>query len=148
MATPLQEGFMQVTYDGQADALAVQLLPGARSVRTQELAPGIHVDWDKAGRLMALEILNASAHYPREQLDRLEDGSEWLTLAEAEEEGRKEGGPTAKTLRGLLLKGRIPGRKRGRDWEIEAHELWNYLESRSAAGRPGRRRPSRGAPSN
>lgn len=136
---------MRMTYSPQADALAVELTPHGRSVRTQKLAPGINVDWDKEGRLITLEILDASARYPKAELEQLGDAATWLTLAEAEEEGREEGGPTAKTLRGLLLKGRIPGRKRGRDWEIAAHDLWNYLESRSAAGRPGRRPSARKA---
>lgn len=93
---------MRITYDPAVDALAVELTTNGRSVRTQKLAPGINLDWDKEGRLITIEILDASGRYPRAELEQLDDGTEWLTLAEAAEAGAKEGGPGAKTLRGLL----------------------------------------------
>jgi len=134
---------MRITYSPDVDALAVELIPDGRSARTQELAPDINLDWDREGRLMTVEILQASAFYPLDKLMQLDDGTEWLTLAEAEAEGAEEGGPSAATLRSLIHKGRIPARKVGRELQIAGHELWNYLENRAPSGRPGRRRAAK-----
>jgi uncharacterized protein YuzE len=131
---------MRITYDPEVDALGVDLVRNGRSTHTQVLRPNINLDWDRQGRLIGVEILDASAFYPLDQLRQLDDGTEWLTLAEAEAEGAEEGGPTAATLRSLIHKGRIPARKVGRELQIAGHELWNYLENRAPSGRPGRRR--------
>lgn len=132
---------MRISYDPDADTLAVTLLPGALSARQQEVGPGVILDWDRKGRLTGVEILDARAQYPRAALEQLGDDVEWITLLEAEREGAKEGGPMVGTLRILARTGKIDARKEGRDWLIARHSFWNYLENRSAAGRPGRRRP-------
>jgi len=123
-------------YSPTGDVLDITLLPDVRSVRTEELTPDVRLDWDRKGRLIGIEILNASAYYPGATLEHLGDGTQWLTLAEAEAEGRPDDGPTATRLRALLNTGRLPGRKIGRDWQIARHELWNYLENRPPVGRP------------
>lgn len=117
-----------ITYDPEADAVAIELgeKPHGR-VRTKRLTTDHRADFDARGRLTGIEILNASQHYPRLTLERLPSGAEWLTLTEA----AKESGLKAGTLRVQINKGRLPAVKRGRDWLVAGHELWNYLERRT-----------------
>jgi hypothetical protein len=65
-------------------------------------------------------------------LGALATTDEWLTLAEA---GR-EAGLSPETLKKQLHAGRLAGAKRGRDWQVTRHALWNYLEQRDTRGRP------------
>lgn len=133
---------MQFQYDAQVDAMSAQLTPGGKGIITKEVAPGIYLDFDKKGRLVAIEVLNASKHVPREILEQHPYTVEYMTLAEA----GKESGLSPDTLRRQINNGRIEAIKRGRDWLIDELSLVNYLESRSPAGRPsvkGRKQKSR-----
>jgi len=49
---------MKVTYDEKADALYIAFGEGPATV--QEVAEGIAFDWDSEGRLLGIEILDAS----------------------------------------------------------------------------------------
>jgi uncharacterized protein YuzE len=51
---------MRVTYDEKVDALTVRLREGASIVRTVEVGLGL-LDLDADGRIVALEVLGASA---------------------------------------------------------------------------------------
>ena len=52
---------MRVEYDAARDLLYVWLsLPGTHAARTETLAPGVHVDFDAQGKLVGLEVLDAS----------------------------------------------------------------------------------------
>lgn len=131
---------MTFTYDRAADALSIELLPDATSARMVQIAPDCNADLDKRGRLVSIEILQASAYYSKAQLERLERTSDELTLREAAEESDL----AATTLKNQIRAGKLPGVKRGRDWFIERAALWNYLANRSPAGRPSnasRKRP-------
>lgn len=47
------------TYDDEADAIAVWFAPdGVRSVESEEVAPGVVLDYDEAGRVIGVELLN------------------------------------------------------------------------------------------
>jgi YD repeat-containing protein len=48
---------MKITYDAQVDALYIQFLEA--TVTTEHLAEGIAADYDAAGRLAGIEILDA-----------------------------------------------------------------------------------------
>jgi uncharacterized protein YuzE len=122
---------IEMRYDPEADALAVELRPGASSARTVRVSDTVRADFDARGRLLGLEVLNASWHLDRKTLNGLPSGDDWLSLAEAEHES----GLRATTLRVLLHRGRLVGEKRGRDWFVKATALFNYLESREAQGR-------------
>lgn len=50
---------MKITYDRQADALSI--IFADTTVTTQHLAEGIAADFDADGRLVGLEILDASS---------------------------------------------------------------------------------------
>jgi len=48
----------KITYDGEADALYIAFGEGPATV--QEVAEGIAFDWDSEGKLLGIEILDAS----------------------------------------------------------------------------------------
>ena len=123
---------MRITYDPSVDAMAVALAPTSRSARTQHLASDVLADFDAQGRLITIEILNASAYYDSDVLKALDSAAEYLTIAEAAAESRL----APDTLRKQVASGRLAARKHGRDWLIAGHDLMNYLESREARGRP------------
>jgi len=122
----------RILYDGAVDALTVELTEGAKSAKTVAVTPGLRLDYDRKGRLVTIELLDASFHVDPEQLATIAEPSDLLTLAEAE----AESGIRATTLRVQLNAGRLKGVKRGRDWYVEGAELMNYLESRNPSGRP------------
>ena len=84
------------------------------------------------GRRIAIDILQASAHYPKAELERLGSAEVELTLAEA----AAESGLAMSTLKNQIHNERLPAAKRGRDWIVTRTALYNYLENRSEAGRP------------
>lgn len=133
---------MRIHYSPEADALSVELVGEARGARTIRHGPDIRLDFDGRGCLVALEVLNASRHYPAAALRALAAPVDYLTLAQA----AKEGGLSPATLRVQIHHGRLPAVKRGRDWVVARHELWNYLENRAPSGRPPARPRRRQAP--
>ncbi len=128
-----------IRYDAEVDALAIDLVPSARRVRTVRAAPGVHLDFDARDRLVAIEVLDASTHVPRATLAALPAAGQWLTLTEA----AVASGLAPATLRGQIHNGRLKATKRGRDWLVDATALLHYLESRDARGRPPTRRAGR-----
>ena len=122
---------MAFTYDRQADALSIELVPDAMSARMVRIAPDCNADLDSRGRLVSIEILQASAHYPKAELERLAPTSDELTLLEAAAESEL----AVTTLKNQIRAGKLRGVKRGRDWFVERAELLNYLENRRPSGR-------------
>jgi uncharacterized protein YuzE len=130
---------MEITYSAGADALAIVLVPDAASARTVQQSGGVALDFDARGRLIALEVLDASTRYDPAWLASLGSPVRTLTLAEAAEES----GLAPATLRVQLSRGRLAGEKRGRDWFVAEHELFDYLESRAPQGRPAAKKKAR-----
>jgi uncharacterized protein YuzE len=122
----------RILYDAKADALAIELGTSPHRARTVRVTERIRLDFDPDGRLLTIEILDASFHVDRAVLEQLPAGQELLTLQEA----AQQSGLSPVTLRGQLNAGRLKGEKRGRDWFVDATALLNYLESRSPRGRP------------
>ena len=122
---------MRFTYDVTVDSLAIELVPGARSRRTECIAPGINIDFDTRSRLISVEVSNASGFYPASDLAALASPMELLTLAEAADEC----GVSAATLRKQIHNEKLTAIKRGRDWMVARHTLWDYLETRDPRGR-------------
>jgi len=122
---------MRFTYDDTVDAMAVELVPGANSARTRRIARDVHLDFDSRGRLISVEVLNASAHYDPQELAAMASPEHLLTLAEAGDES----GLSAATLRKQIHNGKLYAIKQGRDWMVPEHVLWNYLETRDPRGR-------------
>ena len=50
---------MKVIYDKETDTLSIILRPG-KVAESDEARPGVIFDYDKAGRLLSLELLDAS----------------------------------------------------------------------------------------
>ncbi|MCJ2055386.1 DUF2283 domain-containing protein [Methylobacterium sp. J-048] len=62
---------MKSEYDPTVDALYIRLAD-ARVIESEELRPGFIVDLDAEGRIVGVEILDASKHVaPGGELDRL-----------------------------------------------------------------------------
>jgi uncharacterized protein YuzE len=52
---------MKIEYDPVRDLLYVWFgVPGEKAARTETVTPGVHADFDKQGRLIGLEVLDAS----------------------------------------------------------------------------------------
>jgi uncharacterized protein YuzE len=52
---------MKTTYDKEADALYVKFVEGD-VVESEEVSPGLVLDFDRDGKIVALELLSASRH--------------------------------------------------------------------------------------
>ncbi len=55
------ETLIRTSYDPEADAMFVWFGPeGVKSVGTEEVAPGIMLDFDSDGRAIGIEVLDVS----------------------------------------------------------------------------------------
>ena len=53
---------IRTSYDPEADALFVWLVPeGVKSAGTEEVAPGVMLDFDAVGRVIGIEVLDVRA---------------------------------------------------------------------------------------
>ena len=52
---------MTTSYDPEADAMFIRLGEKIVSVRTEEVAPGVLLDFDPAGRVVGIEVLDVRA---------------------------------------------------------------------------------------
>ena len=55
---------MKARYDAEADALYVRFAE-ATVIESEEVRPGVVFDYDDQGRIVAVEILDASEHLTR-----------------------------------------------------------------------------------
>jgi uncharacterized protein YuzE len=62
---------MKLEYDSQADAAYVRLTD-AEVIDSEEVRPGVVVDYDAQDRVVGIEILHVRKHRPDINLDRLE----------------------------------------------------------------------------
>jgi len=52
---------MKIEYDSVRDLLYIWFgLPGERAAKTETVVPGVHADFDREGRLLGIEVLDAS----------------------------------------------------------------------------------------
>jgi uncharacterized protein YuzE len=52
---------IRTSYDPETDALFVRFAEGATSARTEEVAPGVMLDFDAEGNAISLEVLDVRA---------------------------------------------------------------------------------------
>ena len=116
---------MRITYDKEVDVLAI-LLADSEVEQTRSIAPGVEVDYDLDGRILAIEFLNASKKYDLRGAE-FEDPDPYFSLAAA---GAMFGlSPT--TLRHQIGRGVLRGVKFGRNWVVHRDDLEDYMEKRS-----------------
>ena len=72
---------MKITYDRDVDLLAFLLSDDYVEV-TKNIAPGVEVDYDSNGRVVAIEFLNASEDYDLRGVE-LQSPDPWFSLAAA-----------------------------------------------------------------
>lgn len=116
---------MKAVYDRRADSLAI-ILADAEVEETKNIAPGVEVDYDSSGRIVAIEVLHAGKKYDVDHL-RLEESDPYLSLAEAGELV----GINPITLRHQIARGVLPGTKIGRNWAVHHRDLFKYARERS-----------------
>jgi uncharacterized protein YuzE len=52
---------MKIEYDSVRDLLYIWFgPPGTRAAKTETVAPGVHADFDRQGKLLGIEVLDAS----------------------------------------------------------------------------------------
>ena len=116
---------MRTTYDEEADVLAI-LLADAEVEETRSIAPGVEVDYDSDGRVLAIELLNASKKYDLTGT-QLEAPDPFYSLAAA---GALFGlSPT--TLRHQIERDVLAGVKIGRNWVVHRDDLDAYMKEHS-----------------
>ena len=116
---------MRTTYDREADVLAI-LLADAEVAETRSIAPGVEVDYDSSGRVLAMEFLNAGKKYDLSGTE-LESPDPYYSLAAAGELFNLS--PT--TLRHQIGRGVLRGTKFGRNWVVHQDDLEAYIMERS-----------------
>ena len=116
----------RATYDPSVDAYYLEFAATRGRVTTHEVEPGVYLDLGPSGRLLAIEVLDASERLPRALLEGAASAEEWLTLADA----AAEAGLSPTTLRVQIRNGRLTARKQGRDWLVSHAALETYLINR------------------
>lgn len=123
---------MRIMYDKDSDALSILLADGEVG-QTKNIAPGVEVDFDLEGRVLAIEFLNASKKYDIDA-GGLEEPDPYYSLASAAELY----GLSATTLRHQIEKGVLSGVKFGRNWVVHRDDLDKYMIERSRKAKPVR----------
>lgn len=125
---------MRIQYDEEVDVLTIDLVDDlSQSPGATELAPGLYVDFSEDGRLLSVEILNASTKYPQQVLKAHPASyDDPISLMDAS----CAAGCTPKALQRAIQRGRLKGQKIGRNWTTTISSLYEYLDSRKHEG-PG-----------
>lgn len=124
---------MKLTYDKAVDALYIEARAKAKVARTMKVSETVRVDFDAEGRLVGIEILDATYHLGKPGVAKLpEVQAEEILLADA----AKEADRSPETLRWAIHAGKLRARKRGRDWVVTAVDVMNYLEAVESGREP------------
>jgi excisionase family DNA binding protein len=98
---------MKISYDKEADALAIVLKEG-RISRDVELAENVYAGFDRAGRLIEIQILEVA-----------KQESPWFTL----EAAAKYLDVSERTLHRWIKSGKLRPAKVGREYRIKPSDL-------------------------
>lgn len=127
---------MRITLDKEADVLGI-ILADAEVEETKTIAPGVEVDYDSSGRVLAIEFLNASKKYDLDGAE-IESPKQFCSLAEA----ASLAGLSPVTLRHQIERGVLAGTKLGRNWVIHLDDLYSYLNERSRKAKRSKSKPT------
>lgn len=122
---------MHIYYVPKGDLLVVELGDLRESKGARKLANGLYLDVTEEGKVLALEINNASRFYSREQL---------RALGEAPDEsfGTAEVavflGVSERAVLAAITRQRLEATKVGRDWRVTAAAIAAYQGSRKGTG--------------
>ncbi len=64
---------MKITYDAEADAMNIKFQKGKYSI-SKEIAEGIIIDYTKTGRVISIELLDASKRMPLKSIKEITIG--------------------------------------------------------------------------
>ena len=118
---------MLITYDPEVDILMIYLQdPEAQPEYARELSDQVVAHYDPGDKLLSIEVLNASASHPKEELLRysvdhlipLSRAAQLTSLSHS-------------TLRQQIFKRRLKALKYGDIWMTTREWLDEYLASRS-----------------
>ena len=123
---------MRVMYDREADALSILMADGEVE-ETKNIAPGVEVDFDFEGKVLAIEFLDASKKYDIDA-SGLEEPDPYYSLAAAAELY----GLSPTTLRHQIERKVLRGVKFGRNWVVHRDDLDDYVRERSRKAKPVR----------
>jgi uncharacterized protein YuzE len=122
---------MEICYDREVDALAIEVVVNGRSAQTEEVFEGINLDFNAKGKLVAIEILDASRFGEEERPPAVPPSPATnFTLA-----GRRRRASCQLVHLRSLFRNRLRGKKVGRDWKVELADLYNYLERERTPGK-------------
>ena len=127
---------MECSYDPSVDAFYFGFGTTRESDRSVRHYPDIILDYDRAGRPIGVEVLNARKYLPKEALTNIPLPDPMLSL----EDAAKQIGLDPATLRQQILKKRIRAKKIHRQWWVEWSALDEYLASRAPQGRRSKRK--------
>ncbi len=99
---------MKITYDKQADAMAVIFEENARISKDVEVAQNVFAGFDRAGKLVEIQMLEISKH--QAPWFTLEAAAKYLNLSE-------------RTLLRWIKSGKIKPSKVGREYRIKPSDL-------------------------
>ncbi len=108
---------MRITYDKETDALAIDLADAAVE-ETRNIAPGVEVDFDSTGRVVAIEFIHPSKSYDWDWSD-FDKPDPYYTLADAAAMSDINPG----TIRHQIQQGVLQDKKIGRSWVVHIDDL-------------------------
>ena len=65
---------MKITYDQKEDAVVIRLT-GEQIIESEETQPGIIVDFDANGKIVALEFLNATRQFSSDAIKQFQQAA-------------------------------------------------------------------------
>ena len=121
------EKVFKVEYDSEVDALTVYLkYPESELDHSDELEPGIILNYSQDSELSSIEILDASKRYPAGQI-AAHSIDEFIDLRTAAEIS----GIASVTLRAQAGKGKLWAIRLGGQWVTTRERLQQYLDNRA-----------------
>jgi uncharacterized protein YuzE len=127
---------MECSYDPSVDAFYFGFGTASEFNYSTQHYPEIIIDYDRTGRPIGVEVLNARKYLPKEALTNVPLPDPAYSL----EDAAKRIGLDPATLRQQILKKRIRAEKIHRQWWVDQSALDEYLASRAPQGRRSRKK--------